>query len=195
MHILIADDDEIFSMMIEGICENLGHTSDVFTNGTDAMNYVKNNETKYHAAILDVFMPGYNGDQIFSELSLQNDGDFPVLFCTGLTDSSNWNKLQKLGNVMSKEKAMTGLGYEVEKLEEWAMRLNDDNTTREAIMARSNTGLYIKNLEHVANEARALLDITDSNDIKFVANNQQAEERLSLARQSLASSIDDLNNQ
>jgi len=193
MHILIADDDEIFSMMIEGICETMGHSSDVFSSGTDAMDKVKKNDTKYHAAILDVFMPGYNGDQIFYELSLKNDGEFPVLFCTGLTDSNNWNKLQKLGNIMSKEKAMAGLSYEIEKLEEWAMRLNEDETTRKAIMAKSDIKSYIKDLEHIANEAQALLDITGSDDVKYEINNPQMEERLTIARNSLASSLQKIN--
>ena len=60
LHVLVVEDNAANILVATTFLEQFGHTCDVATTGSDALERIKNN-TQYAAILMDVQMPGING--------------------------------------------------------------------------------------------------------------------------------------
>ena len=79
MRILIVEDDEVLGEAISQRVARQGHGADLVTSGTDANNILQHQE--YDLVILDLNLPGLNGDQVLSRLR-ERHSKTPVLILT-----------------------------------------------------------------------------------------------------------------
>lgn len=83
--ILVVEDDPHICSMVKKFLVNAGYDVDTCTDGNKALEqfYIKN----YHLVILDIMLPGLNGQDLLKELRKLNDT--PVLMMTALSDDNN----------------------------------------------------------------------------------------------------------
>ncbi len=80
--VLIADDEEFVSKLIAEALAPLDLATDVVHEGRGALEHILANRDAYDLLVLDVSMPGLNGDEVFSRA--RDAGiDTPVLFISG----------------------------------------------------------------------------------------------------------------
>ena len=81
-HVLIADDEEIVSSLIASALRPLDLTTEVVNEGRSALDRILANGDEYDLLVLDLSMPGLNGDEVFSRV--RDAGiETPVLFISG----------------------------------------------------------------------------------------------------------------
>ncbi len=80
--VLIADDEEFIGKLVARALEPLDLVSDKVDDGREALDRILANRDAYHLLVLDVSMPGLDGDEIFSRV--RDAGiETPVLFISG----------------------------------------------------------------------------------------------------------------
>lgn len=77
--ILIVDDEENVRMLFKEELEDEGYTTDLASNGYEAIEKVKNNS--YDVVILDIKMPGIDGIQTLNEIKKIKINQ-PVILCS-----------------------------------------------------------------------------------------------------------------
>ncbi len=80
--VLIADDEDFISKLVARALEPLSLVSDVVDDGREALDRILANRDAYDLLVLDVSMPGLDGDQIFSRVR-DAEIETPVLFISG----------------------------------------------------------------------------------------------------------------
>ncbi|TDL58228.1 response regulator transcription factor [Paenibacillus dendritiformis] len=85
IRILVVEDDEHIRTMVQKFLQNAGYRIDTCSDGDDALEQFYN--TQYHLIILDIMLPGTNGQELLKELRRVNDT--PVLMMTALSDDRN----------------------------------------------------------------------------------------------------------
>ncbi len=79
--ILLVDDEQGFTSVVQERLENRGLDVSVATNGSEALKMV-NESLAYDAIVLDLQMPGIDGIETLRRL-LENDPDLQVILLTG----------------------------------------------------------------------------------------------------------------
>ena len=80
--VLVADDEEVIGKLVARALEPLALTPEVVHEGQEALDRVLANRGKYDLLVLDMSMPGLDGDQVFSRV--RDAGiETPVLFISG----------------------------------------------------------------------------------------------------------------
>lgn len=85
IRILVVEDDEHIGDMVVKFLQREGYSVDLCLDGAAALErfYEKN----YHLVILDILLPGMNGQELLREI--RKLGDTPVLMMTALGDEKN----------------------------------------------------------------------------------------------------------
>ena len=86
MRILLIEDDLDICQAIEVQLNKEGYTTDICTNGEDALFYVIH--TSYDAIVLDRLLPGSDGLTIIKEIR-QNNIHTPVIMATAMSQISD----------------------------------------------------------------------------------------------------------
>jgi DNA-binding response OmpR family regulator len=90
--ILIVEDDNAISRLIQINLEMVGYKTKIVKNGLDAVNIINNN--KFDLIILDIMLPGLNGFEIIEKV---NANEMPIIFLTAKIDVLDKVKGLKLG--------------------------------------------------------------------------------------------------
>ena len=64
LNVLIVDDEEIVRHTLHGFVDFLGHHADCVENGPSGLKALESGD--YHAAIVDIRMPGLDGNHFFA---------------------------------------------------------------------------------------------------------------------------------
>ena len=85
IQVLVVEDDlRIQDMVCKFFCKE-GWLADACSNGDEALELFYNND--YHLIVLDILLPGINGQELLKEL--RKIRDTPVLMMTALSDDDN----------------------------------------------------------------------------------------------------------
>ncbi|KKQ52220.1 MAG: Two-component system response regulatory protein [Parcubacteria group bacterium GW2011_GWD2_38_11] len=82
LRILLAEDEIDCTKIIQGVLEKLGYTVTCCTDGSDALNALKN--LPFDLAILDIKMPKINGVEIVKIVQELNK-NLPIILMSGLS--------------------------------------------------------------------------------------------------------------
>jgi len=91
-HILIVEDDEIISQMIEATLTIGGYTSAVCSDGESAVTEIKSGA--YDLVLLDVMLPKLDGFQVFES---KGENQTPVIYLTAMGDLASKVKGLRMG--------------------------------------------------------------------------------------------------
>lgn len=100
--ILLVDDEKDILEYFKAILESFDMEVDAYTDSPKALQAYEDNPDQYTHVILDVFMPIFSGIDLAERMKIDNPS-LPVMFLTGLTDSYNIRKIEKLGEYMGKD--------------------------------------------------------------------------------------------
>ena len=93
IHILVAEDEEHIGNTIKAFLLDAGYHVELCANGQAACERLY--DKKFHLAILDIMLPGMNGQEILKEF--RKVSDVPVMVITAL--SGDGNQLQAFDNL------------------------------------------------------------------------------------------------
>jgi CheY-like chemotaxis protein len=94
--ILLVDDEPFITEVESAILENLGHTVQVCNSGAQALAYYRDHHQHIDLVILDIVMPGMNGEETFLGLRSINP-EAKVLLASGYSAEGQAEKLLQLG--------------------------------------------------------------------------------------------------
>jgi two-component system NtrC family sensor kinase len=95
--VLVVDDEELVTMLVEGILEGEGFDADFVTNGEDALSLIRSGE--YSFIICDIKMPQMNGIEFYKRVKEMNaDLAGRMLFMTGDTSPETVEFVNSTGN-------------------------------------------------------------------------------------------------
>jgi len=92
IQVLVVEDDMRMLDMVCKFIQKEGWSADACANGDDALELLF--EKAYHLVILDIMLPGMDGQALLKEI--RKIGDTPVLMMTALSDDNN--QLQAFNN-------------------------------------------------------------------------------------------------
>ena len=81
-HVLVADDEAFICKLVAKALAPLDLTTETVEEGKAALDLILSNRDDYHLLVLDVSMPGMNGDDIFTQ-AREAGVETPVLFISG----------------------------------------------------------------------------------------------------------------
>jgi CheY-like chemotaxis protein len=84
--VMVVDDERIVAELVSAVLEESGYSSQVFLNGRDAIQFYEQNQDSVDLILLDILMPGMNGDKVFAELKQLNP-DVKVMILTGYAEN------------------------------------------------------------------------------------------------------------
>ena len=84
-HILVVEDEEQISKLLDSILNKRGFTVDSFCGAEESLAAFEQDSTRYDLAILDYAMPKMNGVDVAHQLHLLNR-EMPILLATGYLD-------------------------------------------------------------------------------------------------------------
>ena len=96
-HILVVDDEAVTRAFLCRLLERLGYRAVPVANGMEAIAAVTTGSNAYALAVLDMVMPGMDGEATCKALH-QFQPDLPVLVCTGGCDAAALQRLLHSGN-------------------------------------------------------------------------------------------------
>lgn len=97
--VLIVDDEELVTMLVEGILQGEGFDTDIVTNGEDALSLIR--DGGYDFIICDIKMPQMNGMEFYRRVKEMNAAlAGRMLFMTGDTSADTMEFVNGTGNVM-----------------------------------------------------------------------------------------------
>ncbi|HVY54907.1 MAG TPA: ATP-binding protein, partial [Thermodesulfobacteriota bacterium] len=95
--VLVVDDEELVTMLIEGILEGEGFDADFVANGEDALSMIRNGG--YSFVICDIKMPQMNGMEFYRRVrEMDRDLAGRMLFMTGDTGPETVEFVNSTGN-------------------------------------------------------------------------------------------------
>ncbi|WP_372652772.1 response regulator [Halobacteriovorax sp.] len=98
MNILIVDDDEITSKLIEKRLLKRGFQSSVVHCGADCLKLVNSNTHRFDLILLDIIMPDLSGLEVMSEIrKVHSRVDLPIIMTTSMKETSDIVSALKLG--------------------------------------------------------------------------------------------------
>lgn len=78
IQILAVEDDPHICAMVQKFLSNAGYSVDTCSNGNTALEQIYNKH--YHLVILDIMLPGLNGQDLLKELRKANDTSLCICF-------------------------------------------------------------------------------------------------------------------
>ncbi len=94
--VLIIEDDSSLNLLIQRVLQKIGLSSISFYNGKEAIDWVKNNQSKNYLLLLDYQLSDMNGEQLINELKTDVKCA-PFVIFTGQGDEKTAVKMMKLG--------------------------------------------------------------------------------------------------
>jgi CheY-like chemotaxis protein len=94
--ILLVDDEPFITEVESAILKNLGHTVRVCNSGAEALAYYRDHHQQIDLVILDIVMPGMNGEETFLGLRSINP-EVKVLLASGYSSEGQAEKLLQMG--------------------------------------------------------------------------------------------------
>ena len=95
-NVLIVDDEKIFRKMLKKMLDKLGIGAETAQNGKECLKIVKNKKEDFDCILLDLRMPGLNGNQVLEELK-KMDIKSKIIITTGSNNKEEAEKLISLG--------------------------------------------------------------------------------------------------
>ena len=111
--ILIVDDDQVSRVQLGALLDPLGHEVQYAPNGEVALRMYT--QRKFHACVVDLFMPVKNGLQTIRDLK-DHDPDARIVAITGMDNDMNlelaeeFGAVQRLTKPVDPEKLRTAVG-------------------------------------------------------------------------------------
>ena len=96
IHIMAVDDEPQITFMLKFMLEEIGHTSDTFTDPQQALDSFTKNPSKYDLVITDQTMPGILGTEL-SRKMLEVRPDIPIILNTGYSPIASKIEADKIG--------------------------------------------------------------------------------------------------
>ena len=90
INILLVDDDELLLQTATDTLASLGASTDVATNGQEALSMIENNPNKYKIAIIDWKMPDMSGIDVAKKIKELNY-DIPII----LVSAYDWSEIEE----------------------------------------------------------------------------------------------------
>jgi two-component system response regulator VanR len=114
IQILVVEDDKSICDMVKRLLVKAGYNVDICADGDSALERFYNKN--YHLVILDIMLPGINGQELLKEL--RKIHDTPVLMMTALSDDDNQIKafMNEADDYVTKPFSMQVLLMRVEAL-------------------------------------------------------------------------------
>ena len=94
--ILVVDDEESIVQMIEITLSHLGYNIEAFTSSVKALKAFEHNPNQFQCVITDQTMPTLTGANLARRI-LALRPDFPVILCSGFSESVNDEKAHEIG--------------------------------------------------------------------------------------------------
>ncbi len=94
--IMAIDDEPQITFMLKFMLEELGHTSETFTDPEKALESFRNEPSKYDLIITDQTMPGIPGTEL-SRKMLEIRPDVPIILNTGYSPVASKDEAKKIG--------------------------------------------------------------------------------------------------
>lgn len=99
-NILIAEDEKFISSVIKEIAEREGFNVSVVSTGNEAFTLIAANRDLYDCVILDLKLPGMNGECIIEHLD-KLGSDTKIIVYSGLLDPETYARLNRFDMVIS----------------------------------------------------------------------------------------------
>ncbi|MCD6380137.1 response regulator [bacterium] len=96
LRVLVVDDEEIVCGLAKEMLETKGHRAITALSGKDALNIIKKGKADIDIVILDLIMPGMNGQEVFHELK-EIASEIPVIISSGYGEDNVIQQLLKEG--------------------------------------------------------------------------------------------------
>ena len=96
--ILLVDDDEVFRRSTRRLLEGMGYAVKCVAGGTEALKIVKSHQDLFRLVLLDMVMPGMDGEATFHALRESQPG-INILLTSGNADASKVRALLDGGAV------------------------------------------------------------------------------------------------
>ena len=94
--IVVVDDEEIITGMLEAILSGLGYQVSVFNNSLDALTFITQDPSGCDLLLTDMTMPHLTGAEL-SQKVLAIKPDLPIILCTGFSELINKEQALALG--------------------------------------------------------------------------------------------------
>lgn len=104
--IIVVDDEEDIRRSVEEYLTKFGYSVDVFTNGRNAFDAIRNNPNKWDLLITDQTMPEMTGLDLVTE-TRKIKPDLPVVICSGYSETVNNGNIEKMAPCVFVQKPIT----------------------------------------------------------------------------------------
>ncbi len=94
--LLVVDDEEMISMMLQLILQSLGYQVTVSSDSLEALALITQNPMAFYLLITDMTMPRLTGFEL-AQKALRLRPDLPIILCTGFSELINKEQAQALG--------------------------------------------------------------------------------------------------
>ncbi|MFA6498903.1 MAG: PAS domain S-box protein [Desulfurivibrionaceae bacterium] len=94
--VLVVDDEEMISMMLQLILQNLGYQVTYTCNSLEALALIEQDPKAFDLLITDMTMPHLTGFEL-AQKALAIRPDLPIILCTGFSELLNKEQAQALG--------------------------------------------------------------------------------------------------
>jgi DNA-binding response OmpR family regulator len=99
-HVLVVEDEPNLASLMKEIAEDEGFTVSIAVNGNEAFSMIAANRELYSCVILDLKLPGMDGEKIVSHLETLGS-DTKIIVYSGVMDSEIFARLSKFETVVS----------------------------------------------------------------------------------------------
>lgn len=93
-NILIVEDDNDINLLLNDLLKSEYNTSSAFS-GTEALLYFKNSSEKFDLIILDLMLPGKNGEEVIAEI--RKTSSIPIIVITAKGDTNTLVSVLEMG--------------------------------------------------------------------------------------------------
>ncbi len=116
-NIVVIDDEESIRKTASNMLELCGYSTETFSNGHDAVEYIQKGENNPALIILDLIMPGLSAENTFSSIRKINP-EIPFLLTSGFSNDERINLLMSKGieNFIPKPFSTEELSKEVARI-------------------------------------------------------------------------------
>jgi PAS domain S-box-containing protein len=94
--IVVVDDEEVITGLLEAILTSLGYQVTVFNNSLEALTFITKDPTAFDLLLTDMTMPHQTGIELSQKVLAIKPG-LPIILCTGFSEVINQEKAQTLG--------------------------------------------------------------------------------------------------
>ncbi len=116
-HVLVVDDEDMVSTLLQRMLEELGYRVSRFDNSLRALTFIKQDTTAFDVLITDMTMPNLTGLEL-AQKALAIRQNLPVILCTGYSELISKEQAQAAGirGYLMKPVAMRELGKLIRKV-------------------------------------------------------------------------------